>query len=50
MQVFEDHRQRLVETLAQQDAFDRFERAPLLDLPIHLREWIVALDDAEQGK
>jgi hypothetical protein len=36
--------------LAQQDALDRVERAPLLDLPVHLRERIVALDDAEQAE
>ena len=48
VEVFEDHHQRLIETLAQDDAFDRFQRAPLSDLPVHLRQRIVALDDAKQ--
>ena len=48
VQVLEDHHQRLVERLAQQDALDRIERAPLADLRVHLRQRIVALDDPEQ--
>ncbi len=48
VEVFEDHHQRPVETLAQDDAFDRLQCAPLLYLPIHLRQRIVPLDDAEQ--
>ena len=50
VQVFENHHQRLIEALAQQDPFDRFERAPLPHLPIHLRQRIVALDDTEQAE
>ncbi len=48
VEVLEDHHQRLIEALAQHDALDRVQRAPLLDLPVHLRQRIVALDDAEQ--
>ena len=48
MEVLEDHHQRLVEAFAQQDPLDSFERTPLLQLPVHLRERIVALDDTEQ--
>src|SRR5271170_8504841 len=48
MQIFEDDDQGLVETLTQQDAFDRFQRALLPDLPVHLRQRIGALDDTEQ--
>jgi hypothetical protein len=48
VEVFEDHHQRLIQTLAQGDAFDRLQRALLLDLPVHLRQRVVALDDAEQ--
>jgi hypothetical protein len=47
-EVFEDHHQRLIEALAQNDAFDRLQRAALLDLPVHLSQRIVTLDDAEQ--
>src|SRR5277367_5792379 len=50
MQIFEDDYQRLVETLAQQDAFDRFQRALLPDLPVHLRQRIGALYDTEQSE
>ena len=50
MQVLEDHHQRLIEGLAQQYPLDRFERAPLLDLPIHLRQGILALDDTQQAE
>ena len=41
VQVFEDHHQRLVERFAQQDALDGVEGAPLLDLPVHLRERVI---------
>ena len=37
-----------IQTLVQGDAFDRVERAPLFDLPVHLRQRIIALDDAQQ--
>jgi hypothetical protein len=48
VEVFEDQHQRLVETLTQDSALDRFQRPPLPDLPVHLRQRIVTLDDAEQ--
>jgi hypothetical protein len=48
VQILEFHHQRLIETLAQDDAFDRLQRAAFLDLSVHLRERIVALDDAKQ--
>ena len=49
VQILEDHHQRLVEALAQQNAFDRIERPPPLHLPVHLRQRIVvALHDSEQ--
>ena len=48
VQILEDHHQRLIQTLAQDDAFDRLQRPPLLDLPVHLRQGILTLDDAEQ--
>jgi hypothetical protein len=48
VEVFEDHYHGLIERFAQQDAFDGLQRAPLLDLPVHLRQRIVALDDTEQ--
>ena len=50
MQVLEYHHQRLVEALAQEDALDASERAPLADLRVHLRERVVTLDDPEQPK
>ena len=37
-------------TLTQQDAFDRVERAPRLDLRIHLRERIVAFYYSQQAE
>ena len=48
MQVFEDHYQRLVEALAQQDALDRVERAPLASLHLDLRDLTVLIAQAEQ--
>ena len=43
VQVLEDHDQRLVEALAQQDALDRLERASLAGLRLDLRELIVLI-------
>jgi hypothetical protein len=48
MQVLEDHHQRLIERLAQQNPFDRLQRPPLLDPPIRLRQRILTLDDTQQ--
>src|ERR1700722_10925489 len=50
MQVFEDDNQRLVQALAQQDALDRVQRPPLLDLPVHLRKRVATFDDSKQRK
>ena len=50
VQVLEDHHRRLIERFVQQDALDRLQRPPLPDLPIHLRQRIVTLDDAEQAE
>jgi hypothetical protein len=50
MQVLEDDHQRLLQALAQENPLDRFQRAAFLDLPVSLREWIVALDDSEQAE
>ena len=48
VQVLKDDHQRLVERFSQQNSLERLERAPLADVRVHLREWIVALDDPEQ--
>ena len=50
VEVLEDHHQRLIQTLAQHDAFDRLQRAPLPDLPVHLSQRIVALDDSKEAE
>ena len=50
VQVLEDHDQRLVEALAHQYPLDRLQRPPPPDLRVHLRQRVVALDDAEQGE
>ena len=50
MEVFENHHQRLIERFAQSYALDRLQRAPLPDLPVHLREWIITLDNTEQAE
>ena len=38
----------LIQALAHDDALDRVERAPALDLRIHLREWIGTILNPEQ--
>ncbi len=43
MQVFKDHDERLIQTFAQEDAFDGLQRAPKLNLRVHLRDWVGAL-------
>ncbi len=48
VEVFKDHHQRLIETLAQHDTLNCLQRAPLLDLPFHLRQRIIAFDDTQQ--
>src|SRR5262249_25608574 len=50
VQILEDHHQRLIHRLAQQNAFDRVQCAPPFDLPIHLRQRVVALDYAQQAE
>src|SRR5216684_5702473 len=50
VEIFEDYHQRLVERFAQQDALDRFQRPPLPDLSVHLRQRIVTLDYGEQAE
>ena len=48
VQVFEDHYQRLVDTLAQQDALDRLQRASLAGLRLDLRDLLVLIGQAKQ--
>jgi hypothetical protein len=50
VEVFKNDYERLVEALAQHDAFDCLQRAPRLDLPIHLRQRIVTIDDSKQAE
>jgi len=50
VEILEDYNQRLVETPAQQNPFDRVQRTSLLDLAVHLRQRIVTLDDTEQAE
>src|SRR5271169_6825154 len=47
VQVLENDQQRLLETFADQQAFDCLERALLSKLPVHSRDWIVSLEDSE---
>ncbi len=48
MKVFENHDQRLVETLAQQDALDRIERATLTSLRLDLGNLAILVSQTEQ--
>ena len=50
MQVLEDHHQRVLERLAQDDPLDRFERAPAPDLRVHLGQRIGAFLYSEQSQ
>src|SRR5215469_12121670 len=50
VQVLEDHHQRLIETLEQQEPFDRLQRPPFLQLPVHLRKRVITLDNAEKSE
>jgi hypothetical protein len=45
--TIENRHQRLIERLAQQDPFYRVQGAPPPDPPIHLRQRVVALEDAK---
>ena len=48
MQVFEDHHQRVLQRVAQDEALDRFERAQAPDLRVHLSQRIGGFLDSEQ--
>ena len=50
VQVLKDHHQGLVQRLAQQDPLDRLQRAPRAQPFVHLRQWVIAIDNAEQAK
>jgi hypothetical protein len=48
MQILEYHDQRLIEAFAQEDSLDRVQRATLLNLAVHLRQWIGCVSNPEQ--
>src|SRR5262249_46176560 len=50
MKVLEDHHQRLIEALAQQQPLDRVQRAALANLRVHLGEGINRFGNSEQSK
>jgi hypothetical protein len=49
VQVLEDDDSRLIQAFAQNDALDRIECAPALDLRVHLGNWVRALMQSHQG-
>jgi len=50
VQVLENHHQRLIEGLAQQDPLDRLQCAPLLHLTVHLCQRIITFDQTQQSE